>query len=243
MKETYIANCPYDCSSLPAKAVQEAYEAATATSSSTVINILFSASASKQGISTEQHEFNHAIKLLLDRDSQKKSLESLNKKWKKQIDSGQIETAKKQRAKKELINTAKQWLNSETTLLKPTKSGINKVVRWSSSRWAETKKAEVVSTIYEAATLTDSEKSFLNEFSSGSVCTSGSLNGSGHYFLLRVNGVTLLNVNGNTTYRFEENVEFVSERLNSFEYDDELEEMLKVYESEYKLIKGDTFDF
>lgn len=243
MKETFIDNCPYDCSSLPAKAVQEAYEAAIATSSSAVINILFSVTASKQGISTEQHEFNHAIKRLLDENSQKKSIKSLNNKWKKELDSGQIETAKKQRVNKELISTAKQWLTSETTLLKPTKSGINKVIRWSSSRWAEMRKADVVSAIYEAATLTDSEGSFLNEFSSGSVCASGSLGGSGHYSLLRVLGVTLLNANGNTTYRFEENVEIILERLNSFVNDDELEAVLNAYESEYELIKGGDFDF
>ncbi|MCY9861538.1 hypothetical protein OTK49_03275 [Vibrio coralliirubri] len=243
MKKVFVENCPHDCSSLSQNEIQEAYNGVMANSKSVVMSTLFSASASNQGISTDQLQFNDAISRQLEEKNRKNYLETFNKKWIKQLDSGEIEAAKKQLAKKKLIETAKRWINSECTYLKPNKSSISKLIVWSSSRWAEMRKPDVVNAIFLAANKPDSMDCFLSEFSSGSVCTSGSLNGRGCYLLLKVNGVTLLNVNGASTYRFVEHVEVISERLNDFEYDEELERMLESYTSEYEIAKGDDFDF
>ena len=238
--EDYIARCQHNCQLLSDDEIMHCYNIAMLTSNSVIMNTLFFADCGDE-ISPQQKAFDSQILTqIIDKEIENR-LDVFTAKWKKVVDDGVINSAKQQRLRKKLITNAHAWLKQGSTYITATKTSVNKTIRWSSSRHTEMRKKDVVDEICGIANNKDNKQLLIQHFSSGSVCKSGGLGGSGAFTVISVNCVTLLRThNDNNIYRFLDDTKTISHRLEQFEFDDALDLILTAYDTELELAQGDS---
>lgn len=104
--------------------------------------------------------------------------------------------------KKRIIQLHSRWdiKNAEIDekqqlTIKPTKTDLNKVISWSTSKWNEYKKKEVIERILYHI---NSEYDLIEEeYRTGSYTTSGSLRGWGYKLVKKGDDITLIETKGN----------------------------------------------
>ena len=235
--EQLLSNFGADYRTLSQDVLNEVYESTQAhlrpTGFSNIFGMICEKEAESAGVSREQYMFNKLLRSKIESKINQVTLTELEQKWSESISSGNIETAKSQKLTANLIEKAKVCLKSQTYYVKPNKTNVEKVVKWSSSRYAEHRKSEIVEMIISSTKLSENEKPFLQEFTSGSCSERGGLGGKSSYRLLFVLGVTLLvDDYAETVYRFNESSDQLNEKLEKFELDPSLDLLLKEYESD-----------
>lgn len=235
--EQLLSKSGEDYRSLNDEDLNEVYESTQAhlhpNSFANIFGKIYEKEAQKDGFETEQYTFNKLLAAKIKSKEKQASLTKIEQKWEELTKNGTLEIAKAQKLTQSLIYKAKSCLESQTYYLKPNKTNVEKVVKWSSSRYAEHRKSEIVEMIISSTKLSSDEKPFLKVFTSGSCSERGSLHGKSSYRLLYVQGVTLLiDDYSESVYRFEEKTELISEKLEKFEFDPSLDLLLKEYESD-----------
>ncbi|EGR2227202.1 hypothetical protein DZF79_02900 [Vibrio parahaemolyticus] len=235
--EQLLSNFGADYRTLSQQDLNEVYESTQShlqpTGFSNIFGMICSKEAENAGVSHEQYMFNKLLNAKIESKAKQTALTELEQKWSEFISSGNIETAKRQKLTADLIEKAKACLKSQTYYIKPNKTNVEKVVKWSSSRYAEYRKSEVVEMIISSTKLSENDKPFIYEFTSGSCSERGGLGGKSSYRLLFVLGVTLLvDDYAETVYRFNESSDQITEKFEKFELDPSLDLLLKEYESD-----------
>ncbi|ELP5902537.1 hypothetical protein QTV49_004577 [Vibrio vulnificus] len=235
--EQLLSNFGADYRTLSQDDLNEVYESTQShlhpTDFSNILGIIYGKEAKGEGVSREQYIFNKLLSSKIESKAKQTASAELDQKWNEFITSSNIETAKRQKLTADLIEKAKACLKSQTYYIKPNKTNVEKVVKWSSSRYAEHRKSEIVEMIISSTKLSENEKPFLQDFTSGSCSERGGLGGKSSYRLLFVLGVTLLIDNyAETVYRFNESSVQLNEKLEKFELDPSLDLLLKEYESD-----------
>lgn len=196
-----------------------------------LINRLNNSEARRQNITVEQLLFNTEAQKAIDY----RSATEFQNKW-ADFTLNRQDSAERNLKTTKLVSLMLSLLDA-SNYIKPTKTNLNKLLSWSSSRHAEYRKSEVTSIILSASQ-TPSKTPQLREFSSGSTTISGGLGGRASYRLVEALGATLLidDLEGKS-YRFEK-CEDILDRLNNFKKDEELLDELSTYQDELS-----TLDF
>lgn len=198
-------------------------------------------SAKKANIPVELYCLDKNLQQAVDNNKKASLAISVKAKWSR-FSLTTLPTAKSQREVKNLLEVAERWFH-EVVLIKPNKTQIGKIIKWSTSKLNQQTKAEVVGSVIEAAN-GKADNGFY-EFHSGAYTEHRSIGRYGSYSLMKLDGLVLLRDDQSAeVYAFNENAEYVLNEIRSREFDSALDDKYQQYLDDHEVVrKSDSVPF
>ncbi|CAH7401938.1 hypothetical protein VCHA53O466_50153 [Vibrio chagasii] len=198
-------------------------------------------SAKKASIPVELYCLDKNLQQAVDNKNKASLAISIKAKWSR-FSLTALPKAKSQREVKDLLEVAERWFH-EVILIKPNKTQIGKIIKWSSSKLNQQTKVEVVGDIVEAAN-GEAENGFY-EYHSGAYTESTSMGRYGSYSLMKLDGLVLLRDDQSAeVYAFNANAEHILNEIKSREFDSALDDKYQQYLDDHDAVrKSDSVPF